>query len=142
MHSNEINRGKGSLPTKCFLLQFYNGKELWARIPRPVAGNLLLTMASKAKARLLRMEYVRLRYPSRSSEVPPGPFPKIPRGSRLACYGLLYSLYLIIEVRKMRRILNCSTLEHYHVTHFPQKEWIVGAVKPCLFTHTLVLPSM
>ncbi|KIM34913.1 hypothetical protein M413DRAFT_79922, partial [Hebeloma cylindrosporum] len=56
-----------------FFLQFDNGKELLARIPCPIAGNLSLSISSEAAT----MEYVRLRYPSGSGEVPP--FPKIPR---------------------------------------------------------------
>jgi hypothetical protein len=56
-----------------FLLQFDNGKELLARIPCPVVGNLSLSTASEAAT----MEYVRLRYLSSSDEFPT--FPKIPK---------------------------------------------------------------
>ena len=54
-------------------MQFDNGRELLARIPCPVAGNLPLATASEAAT----MEYVRLRYPSGGGEVPS--FPKIPK---------------------------------------------------------------
>ena len=58
---------------KVFLLQFDNGKELLARIPCPVVGNLSLSTASEAAT----MEYVRLRYLSSSDKFPT--FPKIPK---------------------------------------------------------------
>ena len=58
---------------KVFLLQFDNGKELLARIPCPLAGNLPLSTASEAAI----MEYIRLRHLAGDDEFPT--FPKIPR---------------------------------------------------------------
>ncbi|KIM44356.1 hypothetical protein M413DRAFT_379687 [Hebeloma cylindrosporum] len=67
-----VRIGEGSL-NKVFLLQFDNGKEMLARIPCPVVGNLPLSTASEAAT----MEYVRLRYLSNSAKSQA--FPKVPR---------------------------------------------------------------
>ncbi|KIM42253.1 hypothetical protein M413DRAFT_70929, partial [Hebeloma cylindrosporum] len=64
--------GEGS-SNKVFLLKFDNGKEMLARIPCPVTGNLTLSTASEAAT----MEYVRLRYHSGSADSQA--FPKVPR---------------------------------------------------------------
>ena len=74
-HSKTADNTKATTGSfnKVFLIQFDNGKELLARIPCPVAGNLSLSTASEAAT----MEYVRLRYLSSSDEFPS--FPKIPK---------------------------------------------------------------
>ena len=69
---NEADGITGSF-NKVFLLQFDNRKELLARIPCPLAGNLPLSTASEAAT----MEYVRLRHLSGDDEFPT--FPKVPK---------------------------------------------------------------